>query len=246
MLIRRRIATIAFAALGLAGCAKGQTDDPGGGGADATPDQPDAGGGGRIDAGGGEEPDAGGGGGGPVTLTQSSSNAILDDHSIACYNSTWGYTTQNSFYRVFDLPAAGVTGPLAVETVSVGIETALSGDGGSQPMRIKLHTLSGAFTLANLTQLANVLQQVGDQDLFILDVPVAATVPAGSTLVVEMFVPDGSSNFNTLFPGSNDSGQTGPTYVRATECGTNQPTDIATLSGGEDMHWVVSVSGEEQ
>lgn len=239
--VRRFLGVVAIAAL--AACASGKSNMGDGG------DPPDAGQlGPTFDA--APRPDAAdvGGGGGPVSLTQSTSMTVAELNSVACGNDF--FTTESSYYRVFDLPAGGVTGAVTISNVSVGIETALSGGGVSQPATVKLHTLSGSmptttFNRTSLTQIGTAEVTVADQDLAVLQVPVSANVPAGSKLVVEFFVPDGEADENTLYVGTNDAGETGPTFVRDGCGGADEPTTLGSL-GVDGVHWVLEVSGEEQ
>lgn len=239
-------------------CATGKSTHPGGG------DQPDAGGGSFADAGfradAAPSPDGGGGGGGgPVTLSQSSSMDVVGGNSdnVICVVTAYPGgpvigTAENFYYRAFDLTAAGVTGDLAISKVSVGIEDAES-QGGTQPASVALYTLNGAFTLANLTQLASTDVNVSDVTFpgngntggTVLDIPITATAPAGSTLVVEFHIPDGSNDGNFLEVGSNTAAQTGPTYFRAPSdgCDITEPTDASTIDG--NMHWVMTVTGQD-
>jgi hypothetical protein len=86
--------------------------------------------------------------------------------------------------------------------------------------------------------------RVANQGAGIIDVPLAASVEAGATLVVELHLPDAAGGGNLLFPGSNTASQTGPTYLRAPSAGCDlvEPTDLADI-GFPDMHLVLSVSG---
>ena len=205
-----------------------------------------------VDGGGSLGADAGAGGadaGGAVavTMTQSSSDEITPQNSVACIESDADGNPvehrENSFYRVFDLSAAGVTGRLETSSVALGIQSAESPD-PDQPMSIRLHTLSGALALANLTEIGRADVTVANQGAGILSFPIVATAEAGSTLVVEIFLPDAAGGGNLLFPGSNAATQTGPTYIRAPAdgCDLDEPTDIADI-GFPDMHLVVSVAG---
>src|SRR5262249_58081394 len=84
---------------------------------------------------------------------------------------------------------------------------------------------------------------VADQALTILDVPLLATVPAGtSELVMEVNSPDGRPDGNVFFIGSNPYGQTAPSYLSSTDCGPSDPTDLAAL-GFPNMHIVFNVNG---
>ncbi|HLU66042.1 MAG TPA: hypothetical protein VKZ63_07190 [Kofleriaceae bacterium] len=222
-------------------CATGQSpadgDDDGGGGDTGGPDAgdvtplPDA----------GAPPDAMTGGR-AVTLTHSASMTITDLNSIACANELTGFTAESSYYRVFNLAAAGITAPLTVAQVSIGIENAISG-GGTQPASVRLHALSGAVSTANLTPIGSADITVADsQSLMVVDVPVTGTAPADAQLVVELYLPDGLEVGNTFYPGSNAMGQTGPSYLRSPTCGANDISDIAAL-GFPDMHLVMAVEG---
>jgi hypothetical protein len=85
---------------------------------------------------------------------------------------------------------------------------------------------------------------VPDQSGTVLNVPINATVPAGSELVVEVFTPDGTATGNLLFIGSNAAAETGPSYLSAPDCGVNTPTTTAAL-GFPNMHIVMNVNGCE-
>jgi hypothetical protein len=138
----------------------------------------------------------------------------------------------------------GITGALDVNQMTIGIQEAASGNGNGQPLTVKLHRLNGAFTVANLTELGNAKITVPDTALQIFDIPITASVPAGITLVAEMTIPNGEARGNSLFPGANNDGQSGPTYVKS-ECGGPQPEDAAGI-GFPDFHLVLSVDAIEQ
>jgi hypothetical protein len=183
---------------------------------------------------------------GAVTLTQSSSNTIANANSIACTNLD-NTTALNTYYRVFDLSAEGVSGSFDVSKVSFGIESAASG-AGSETATLDLYTLDGAFQIENLTQLTSSDLEIADVNAdgsasgTIQDVAVTGSAPAGSKLVVELLTPDGSADGNTFYVGSNPDAA--PTFLRAPDCGVDQPTAPADVDpSGANMHWVLSVTG---
>lgn len=195
----------------------------------------------------------------PVTLTHSEDPAsVTAANSVACVqqetdadgNTAPVFHQENSYYRVFDLDALGVTRDLAIDKVSFGIESSNSGAANQQMVEVKLHTLDGAFETANLTELATAQILVSDQNQQILEVDIAATAPAGSVLVAELLTPSGDPD-RLLFIGSNAAGQTGPTYLRAPNCDDDgnpdtpsafeEPLDMTPFF--PDMHVVLSVSG---
>lgn len=172
----------------------------------------------------------------PVTLSHSSSTDIKPQNSVACNQQQDDgtgtlvpvYHTENSFYRVFDLAAEGVERDLVVEQVSFGVESATGGADATQPISVKLSTLSGQFVVANLTELATVDLDVPDQSATTIDVPIEATVPADATLVVEIAMGDGAPD-NLFFIGTNDAGETAPTYLRAPDCDDDGDSTNGTL-----------------
>lgn len=265
---RNYLAWLALAALGAGACAEASSSADAGGGttADARATPPADAAGAPADARQLDSPDAAPGtpdaapgipdatplppdAAAPVvvTLTQSLSNTIVAENSVSCNGGTPDFFhSDNSYYRVFDLAALGVTGPFTPTNVAVGIEDATAGTGGSQPATLRFHTLSGAFTLANLTTVSTIPVTVADQLGTVLNVPITGvTIPAGSMLVVEVFTPDGAPASNRFFIGSNNLGETGPTYIRATDCAVTEPTTVSSL-GFPEMAIVLNVTGSYQ
>ncbi len=180
-------------------------------------------------------------GGTPVSFTHSASQTPVAG-SVSC--NAGGLHADNSYLRVFDLTAFGVLGALEVNSVDIAIESA-AGDGGMQPIELRIHTLAGAFTFANLTTLGTEPVMVADGGLVALNVPVTGvTVPAGSMLVIEVFTPDGQVVGNSFFIGSNANGQTDLSYIAAASCGLGEPTDLAAI-GFPAMHIVMTVNGDD-
>lgn len=175
------------------------------------------------------------------TLSQSANDTITAGNSAACTYNMGVENAENSYYRVYDLAALGITSPLAIDTVRVGVEQAVSPV--SQNVTIRLHTLSGSSLLvANLSQLTTSLANVPATNSMVLDFPVSATAPANSKLVVEVLTPDAMGTGNLFFMGSNTGAETGPSYMRAPTCGFTEPVPTATI-GFPNMHIVLNVVG---
>jgi hypothetical protein len=175
-----------------------------------------------------------------VTITHSLDQSIVALNSVSC--NAGGLHTDNSYLRVFDLAAFGIDTDFNITQVEIGIETA-SGAIGTQPATVNLYTLDGALLWANLTLIGTADVIVADQDLSILSMDVTGSAPAGSQLVVEFFTPNGQGAGNSLFVGSNDLGQTGPTYLAAADCAVTEPTDVGSI-GFPGMMLVMNVTGE--
>ena len=176
-----------------------------------------------------------------VTITESATQNIVVGNSVACNNGT--AHTDNSYIRAFDLDNFGLTQGLTVTEVQVGIEQA-TGAGGTQPATVNLYTWNPAdpFTFANFVLVGTANASVPDLSATIIIVPVSGVAPAHSTLVVELFTPNGQAVGDLLFVGSNPDGQTAPTFLAAADCGVPEPTDTAAI-GFPNMMMVMNVVG---
>ena len=181
--------------------------------------------------------------GSSTTITHSSSQTIITGNSVSC--NAGGLHTNNSYFRAFNLTNFGITEDFNISMVEIGVEQA-TGTGGTQPITVYLYTSSSAFPTGypgSLTQIGTANINVPDQALSLFQIPVVGTAPAGSELVVEIFTPDGQTTNNSFYIGSNNLGQSGPSYLMAADCGVTVPTDVAAI-GFPGMHIVMNVTGE--
>ena len=176
-------------------------------------------------------------------ITESSTQTITPLNSVSCNNAT--SHTDNSYWRAFDMNSFVGSNPYQVNSVSFGIEQA-TGAGGTQPVTVRLHTSNQPFPTGfpgSLTQIATATVNVPDSaSNTIFSVSIAATVPAGAILVMEVFTPDGTVAGNLLFVGSNADPETAPSYLSAAACGITTPTTTAAI-GFPNMHLVFDVNG---
>lgn len=173
-------------------------------------------------------------------LTQNTSQAITALNSISC-NST-GIHTDNSYFRAYDVSA--YPDGLEICEIEVGVETAAAGSGGVQPIEVSVYAHSGAaFPLGTLTLLGTTAFNMPNTTTSIVPVPVTASVPAGTTvMVVEVFSPDGQAGGHSFFIGSNAAGQSAPSYIEAAACGVSSPTNMANI-GFPNVHFVLNAVG---
>src|SRR5438045_7374056 len=78
----------------------------------------------------------------PSTITQSTSQAIVDGNSVACNDGVG--TTENHYWRAFDMNTFTGGQEYDVTSVSFGLELASSGSGTGQPLPVTLYIESGA------------------------------------------------------------------------------------------------------
>lgn len=181
-----------------------------------------------------------------VTLQAGASNDVAAQNSISCnLGSPDFFHADNHYYRSYPLSTLGITSDFAVTSIDVGVEEAVSAT-GSQAIQVAIHTLDGGFLLENLTLLTSASAAVPDQSAAIINVPIATIVPAGSTLVVEVFTPNGQELGNRFFIGSNRESETFPSYLRAPggNCAIDEPAATNALGvDGLVMSIVLNVSG---
>lgn len=171
-----------------------------------------------------------------AALTHSESQEILAGNSVACVGP--GGTRQGSYLRTFTLQDFGIFSGFSVADVSFGIENLTA----ARPVTVNLYTLDDEpFTYANMTQIGTTTAELDAQSLSLVTVPVTGFAPAGSTVVAEVAAPD-MTLLGGFFIGSNNAGQTAPSYLRSTPCNIPEPTDTALL-GEPGMHIVMNVSG---
>ena len=181
-----------------------------------------------------------------VVLTHSVSQEVLAGNSIQCGRGT-GVTrshADNSYWRAYDLEEFGITGNFDVDSVQVGVQLATSGSEAGQPVIVRLYTTNGDFPGSGRTLIGSTLYMLPDQSLSIASIPVNATAFSGTTLIVEIFTPDGGSGPNNFFIGSNGAGETAPSYQSIPACGIPDPTPMVEI-GFDDVHFVLNVVGNE-
>jgi hypothetical protein len=172
--------------------------------------------------------------GGMQTLSQTSDSTVASLNSIACGNTS---TAQNSYYRVFPLSDYNINGAFTVTNVTFKVEYADS----APPATVIVGTYSGTpsttLTKANITAIQtqpNVTIPAADADNAampgMVDVPISATIPAASNLVVEIDSPDSSGSF---YIGTSAGAESKPGYISTTnaDCALPTPTSMAQVAG---------------
>jgi subtilisin family serine protease len=175
----------------------------------------------------------------PTTITHSASQELMAGNSVACSPDGGASTTDNGYLRHFQLESLGIFSDLDVTEVSFGVESA-----SAHTVTVNLFEMidpDGPFVYSNFTLIGTADHALSATALEIVTVPVNATVDAGSTLVVEIDSPD-LSGTGSFFMGSNNQGQTAPSYLRSASCGLADPIDLAAI-GFDNMQIVINVHG---
>jgi hypothetical protein len=179
-----------------------------------------------------------------VTLSQTTATNILAGNTINCNDTVT--TSENRYYRVFPLAQQGVANTFNLESVTFGVESAVSGAGVSQTATINVGTYSGtiaantaSLNVAQLTQLATAQAAIPNGDGGSVTTAITATIPPNSNLYVEILSPDAG---NVFFPGTNAGGETFPGFIRADACDTLVPSNYSTTVGAAS-HLLLAVTG---
>jgi hypothetical protein len=181
----------------------------------------------------------------PSTITESTSQEIVEGNSVSC-NDGIGHT-ENHYWRAFDMNTFTGGQQYDISSVEFGIESAVSGDGTGQPLTVNVYANHGAPFPSGDWQ-SNLIATSGeinvpDQSLTIFNVPMTATVAAGTLeLVMEVMTPDGTAVGNLFFIGSNPDPETRTSYISAPECDTPDPVPVADIDA-PNMHYVFNVNG---
>lgn len=182
------------------------------------------------------------------TITQSTAQTI-GTGTIACNtgNPATG-SSDNRYFRAFDLSASGITTDFIVNTVQFGIQSLSTPPTAGYPVIVKLYgttatfpagftaTTTPGYTLLGQATYNATAASVGT----IVSVPLVATVPAGNKLVLE--VGYAANTTSIIFIASNAAGQSGPSYILAPGCGLTTPGTLASINF-PDVHLVFNVIG---
>lgn len=182
----------------------------------------------------------------PAQITQNTDpGTIITTNSVNCPRG------KNHYWRRFDLDGAhSISNILDVSSVDFGVAAARA-PGGSQPVEVRIYSIANAdpFVTGNLTLLDSVTHTLPDTTGTAVMPNVAVTGSVnGSThdLVVEVYaaLPFIAGTQGFLY-GYNQAGQTAPSYLSSPQCSLAEPTDLATIGGGQfaDMHLVMVVNG---
>jgi hypothetical protein len=178
-----------------------------------------------------------------TVLTHSSSQAI-DGNTVACGNSSTGTSSDNRYYRAFNLTAMGVTSSFNLSAIQFGVASLTAPSG--YVVTVKAYSTTATFptgfpaTGYTLLGQADYTVQAANVGT-IVSVPLTATVPANSTLVVEVGYAAGATGVRISL-GSNTAPQTGPSYIASTACSIAAPTDVAAINF-PDVHMVINAVG---
>jgi len=179
-----------------------------------------------------------------VTLQETTNNTVVQGNSAACRYGD-NSTADNIWYRAYQLSDFNVTNAFHVTQVTFGVEAAQ----GAANAQVKVGSYSGTvggatINVAQITPLNAAPVTVPDTTVGeMVPVPIAADIPAGGKLVVQIAVPDftfGSARW--LYIGSTNAGETKPGYWTSTGCSVANPETTA-AAGFPSENLIILVTG---
>lgn len=183
-----------------------------------------------------------------TTITQSTAQTI-GTGTIACNTGTPATgSSDNRYFRAFDLSASGITTDFNVTAVQFGIQSLSNPPVAGYSVLVKLYGTTATFpagftntTTTGYTLLGQATYTATTASIgTIVNVPLVATIPAGNKLILE--VGYAANTTSIIFLASNGAGQSGPSYILAPGCGLNAPATLASI-GFPNAHLIFNVVG---
>jgi hypothetical protein len=176
-----------------------------------------------------------------VTLHETADDIIAPGMSTAC-SATGGTTSANTWYRAFSPLQFGFPDGFQVTAVTFATDSASA----SVLIRVTVDSYTGTVGGPTLPDSMLALEStavvvpptVGGA---MQTVQLAAAVPAGAAIVVQIAAPDLRAINASYYIGATSGAETEPGYLSAVDCNTPTPTSTTNLGG--TGHIIIEVSG---
>jgi hypothetical protein len=187
-----------------------------------------------------------------ATLRQTTNETVAPNNSVACAQIDGGsgallFTHANSWYRVYSLSEAGISGTFNVSSVTFAVESAQN----EPPVTVKVGTYSGTpddnapLTLGQASFLATTTAAVANTAVATtVTAQINAAIPAGSNLIIEITSTARTTNGDRFLLGTTNGPFQHTNYLSASVCNINTPTVMASVcTGCGDSQAIINVTG---
>lgn len=179
-----------------------------------------------------------------ATLTNTVNSTMTYGNSIGCVNQSNGRMADTNWYRTFQLSDFGVTGVFHVQSLSISVQESA----GLPVVTTTLASYAGnvdTFDPSMMTTLGTpqTIQppatsgQTGET----LTVPYVADVPAGGKFVVQVSIPQQTSDNHYMFIGASTGGEHHPGWYSSVAC--SHATPVTTAAAGGTGQIIIDVVG---
>lgn len=182
---------------------------------------------------------------GQLTLSHSLSTTVTPGNSITCLDNFSPVLAhhETSFWRTYDLPALGVQGPICIEGVEFGVEIATACR--KQPVTLRLYVDDdpNPAPVSDMTLVAETTVALDNNTTgALIYAKLAAEIPDGAVVTVELQTPAGQPSLGYFLIGSNQGGESAPGYISAPACSLADPTPLSALGAvGSAMNIVLNL-----
>lgn len=179
---------------------------------------------------------------GDGTVYTSNSSLEIEPGSVAC-GTTGGPTSENHYYKKFDLADLGVDGDVTFTQFQFGVESVVGAEVNLEVELWKTNVTTfpatwGGSDYESLTVIPVTVTADDESSLVTVDIPEGITINEDDIIIAEVRHDDlVSENF---YIGSNSAADSQPSYLMAEGCGINVPTAVAAI-GFADMNVIMTL-----
>ncbi|HAY70659.1 MAG TPA: hypothetical protein DCX89_02090 [Saprospirales bacterium] len=167
----------------------------------------------------------------------------LQQHLLDTVDKTVNCATgPTHYFRVFDLDALGIDNDFQLSSIDLGVYFASNG----AQITVNIYELNGPFNPANLNLISNSSHLLPGSSQQIVNFAHPALIRGRSTFVVEVIAPVFGGIQGNVRVGFNEAGETAPTYIMGSVCGTSTPELVENaFDGTQTGNLVLTLHGYE-
>lgn len=179
-------------------------------------------------------------------LTTNASQDIVAG-SVAC--GAEGVTSENHYYKEFNLDNLGVEGEFHIQNFQFGIEGVQSPADPEVLINVELYKTTvtnfpATWGGPDYEEIANETVGVTEEDnlsIFTVNFDDPITVEADEVIIAHIW--HGDHEMQSFYIGSNSAGDDVPSYLMASGCEIDQPTPISQIA--DEVNIVMNIQGTE-
>lgn len=187
------------------------------------------------------------------TITSNSSLEIKTPSTVACGDNTTGITSNNAYYKLFNLPSLGVEDEFHIQEFQFAIQSLDYMPGTEEEIYIQIELYKTSKTDFPATWggpdyeiVSTTYQLVTEEDsgkLVTHTLDEVVTIEEGASLIAK--ISHERLESSQLYLGSNDAPDTVPSYLSSEACNINGPTLFTAVGDFPNVHMIMVLKGVE-